>query len=205
MSQSRILVLPAGMPTAIRYACVNREHQYLIGASSNLYEPARGYYQEYTYLPHISDADFLEAFKRVVEDRKIVGVVCQHQVIWSYLQQHNYPGMPPLLNPAPIPSQLSPYRSAMQDSAEFIEYIRHFDPSAQIPVHLQIAGLLKHFDDIPGACDLVVPCGWIILDDYTWKAGDGPKVAGDRYLRENMGRISHAFIMGGALAIRKVA
>jgi hypothetical protein len=44
--------------------------------------------------------------------------------------------------------------------------------------------------------------GWIVLDDYTWPFGDGPKQVGNEYLRQNQDRIATSFVMGGALFIQ---
>ena len=47
--------------------------------------------------------------------------------------------------------------------------------------------------------------GWIVIDDYTWPFGDGPRRVGDEFLAANRDRISAAFVMGGALFIRSGA
>lgn len=66
-----------------------------------------------------------------------------------------------------------------------------------------------HYDsvkaDIAAWCDLVIAGGWIIVDDYIWPYGDGPKKAGDEFLSENFDRIDIALVMGGALFLRLVA
>jgi hypothetical protein len=48
----------------------------------------------------------------------------------------------------------------------------------------------------------VIPGGWIVIDDYLWAFGDGPKVVGDDFLARNADRISMSFVMGTALFIR---
>ena len=53
--------------------------------------------------------------------------------------------------------------------------------------------------DMVSWSDLVSPGGWIIVDDYIWPYGDGPKRVGDDFLGANLTRISAAFVMGGAL------
>lgn len=53
--------------------------------------------------------------------------------------------------------------------------------------------------DMASWSDLVVPGGWIIVDDYIWPYGDGPKRVGDHFLGANFSRIRVAFVMGGAL------
>ena len=56
--------------------------------------------------------------------------------------------------------------------------------------------------DIEAWAGLVIPGGWIILDDYAWPYGDGPKRAGDELLAINQLNISCSFFMGGALFIQ---
>ncbi len=58
--------------------------------------------------------------------------------------------------------------------------------------------------DVAAWSGLVMPGGWIIMDDYTWPFGDGPKRAGNEYLAANIDQISTAFVMGGALFIRVI-
>ena len=48
---------------------------------------------------------------------------------------------------------------------------------------------------------LVIKGGWILLDDYLWAFGDGPKIAGDELL--SSGKIDCAFIIGDTLFLRK--
>ena len=56
-------------------------------------------------------------------------------------------------------------------------------------------------EDIASWSGFVVEGGWIVLDDYRWPYGDGPKRAADEYLDENHQSIDNAFVMGGALFI----
>lgn len=56
--------------------------------------------------------------------------------------------------------------------------------------------------DVNAWADLVISGGWIILDDYIWPYGDGPKQVGDRFILENNEKISVAFVMGSALFIQ---
>ena len=58
--------------------------------------------------------------------------------------------------------------------------------------------------DVAAWGDLVMPGGWIVIDDYTWPFGDGPKRVGNEYLVANRERISTAFVMGGALFMRLI-
>ncbi len=56
--------------------------------------------------------------------------------------------------------------------------------------------------DVEAWSDLVADGGWLIIDDYIWPFGDGPKRVGNAYLDANRDRISTAFVMGSALCIR---
>ena len=56
--------------------------------------------------------------------------------------------------------------------------------------------------DVEAWCPLVCKGGWIILDDYVWPYGDGPKRVGDEFLEDNAKRISGSFVMGSALFIK---
>lgn len=48
----------------------------------------------------------------------------------------------------------------------------------------------------------VAPGGWIIIDDYVWPYGDGPRRVGDEFLAAERERIDTAFVTGSALFIR---
>jgi hypothetical protein len=56
--------------------------------------------------------------------------------------------------------------------------------------------------DLVTWADKVVPGGWIVVDDYNWPYGDGPKRAGDWFLDTRKSDIAIAFVMGGALFVR---
>ncbi|MDY7537141.1 class I SAM-dependent methyltransferase [Undibacterium sp. RTI2.1] len=58
--------------------------------------------------------------------------------------------------------------------------------------------------DVDAWTGFVVSGGWIVIDDYVWPYGDGPKKAGDEYLLQNYHRISSAFVMGTALFMQVV-
>jgi hypothetical protein len=47
----------------------------------------------------------------------------------------------------------------------------------------------------------VMSGGWVLLDDYVWAFGDGPKRAGDALLASS--RFDQAFVMGDTLYLRK--
>lgn len=49
---------------------------------------------------------------------------------------------------------------------------------------------------------LMVPDGWLILDDYLWVHGDGPRRVGDALLERRVQDIERAFVCGKALFVK---
>jgi Methyltransferase domain len=56
--------------------------------------------------------------------------------------------------------------------------------------------------DLGSWSGMVVGGGWIVVDDYVWPYGDGPRRAGDEFLAANRDRIDVAFVMGSALFLQ---
>lgn len=56
--------------------------------------------------------------------------------------------------------------------------------------------------DVEAWADLVLPGGWIVIDDYIWPYGDGPQRVGDEFISANLRRVELAFVMGSALFLR---
>jgi hypothetical protein len=54
--------------------------------------------------------------------------------------------------------------------------------------------------DMVAWSNLVLRGGWIVIDDYRWPYGDGPKRVGDEFLKRIT--VDCAFVMGGALFIQ---
>lgn len=48
----------------------------------------------------------------------------------------------------------------------------------------------------------LLPSAWIILDDYNWSHGDGPRRAADDFLQSQRDEIASAFFAGGALFVK---
>ena len=44
--------------------------------------------------------------------------------------------------------------------------------------------------------------GWLVLDDYCWPHGDGPRRVGDVFLAERLNSITQTFVVDGALFIK---
>lgn len=56
--------------------------------------------------------------------------------------------------------------------------------------------------DIEQWSRLLVPGGWMIVDDYQWSLGSGPQQAADEYLTAHAENIETAFVAGSALFIK---
>jgi hypothetical protein len=56
--------------------------------------------------------------------------------------------------------------------------------------------------DVLAWSGFVVAGGWIIIDDYIWPYGDGPKRVGDEFLTENKEKIAVSFVIGSALFLQ---
>lgn len=52
---------------------------------------------------------------------------------------------------------------------------------------------------------LVDDGGWIIIDDYVWPYGDGPRRVSDEFLLRNYARVTSAFVMGSALFVQIIS
>lgn len=43
---------------------------------------------------------------------------------------------------------------------------------------------------------------WVIVDDYLWDYGDGPRLATDAWLKENAARVAKYFVVDKAMFIK---
>ncbi len=62
------------------------------------------------------------------------------------------------------------------------------------------------YDSVKKDCALwlgkMLPCSWLILDDYIWTHGNGPYRTGNELLQEHADRIECAFVCGKALFVK---
>lgn len=62
------------------------------------------------------------------------------------------------------------------------------------------------YDSVHQDCALwlphLAPGGWLVLDDYAWMHGEGPRRVGDRLLAERAAEARQAFVCGRALFLR---
>jgi hypothetical protein len=60
-------------------------------------------------------------------------------------------------------------------------------------------------EDVSSWSGLVRPAGWIIVDDYVWPFGDGPRQVADSLLAKDPSAFERAFVVDGALFLRRAA
>jgi hypothetical protein len=60
-------------------------------------------------------------------------------------------------------------------------------------------------EDVAIWSPLVAPGGWAAIDDYCWRYGDGPKLAGDALLEQWGDEVAHAFVAGDCLFIQRAS
>lgn len=92
------------------------------------------------------------------------------------------------------------------------EAVRLLKPRAALKPSGRIA--LLHIDgnhDGPSVAEdvalwspLVAPGGWVAIDDYCWRYGDGPKRAGDALLAHWGEAVAQAYVAGDCLFIQRV-
>jgi len=56
--------------------------------------------------------------------------------------------------------------------------------------------------DVAAWLPKLLPGGWLVLDDYVWEHGDGPRRVGDTLLAEHAARVAHSFTCGKALFVQ---
>ncbi|MGA0601679.1 class I SAM-dependent methyltransferase [Caulobacter sp. KR2-114] len=60
-------------------------------------------------------------------------------------------------------------------------------------------------EDVELWSPLVPPGGWVAIDDYCWRYGDGPRLAGDALLQRWGDEVARAFVAGDCLFIQRAA
>jgi hypothetical protein len=91
------------------------------------------------------------------------------------------------------------------------ETVRLLKPRPALKPSGRIA--LLHIDgnhDAPCAAEdvalwspLVPPGGWVVIDDYCWRYGDGPKRAGDALLGHWGDGVARAYVTGDCLFVQR--
>ena len=153
----RVLVLPGGMPRALEFLdeC-HRLHLDAIGASSLAADPAASRYPRWAYLPNVGDPKFDQALAALIGAQKIDRVFTPHPVLWFALEKR-LAGIAPrvrLLGPAPVESEMKPYRTAARLAREYPDLpLAASGAKRTAMTHAQRHSLWRHVELVPGMCD----------------------------------------------------
>lgn len=147
------------MPRALDYLqkCL-REGQDVIGASSLGYDPSQEKYPVWAHLPYVTDSEFNEALKQVVEKFDIGEIYTPNIVVWNHLNQilgKLIPGVI-LANTSPIDEVLSGYRLALTKARFLVKNqlsLTSDVPPRPLLSEIELAALSRYADLIPGMCD----------------------------------------------------
>lgn len=159
MSRKPILIFPAGMPRSVEYLYESKKNgREVIGSSSLAFDPARELYTEWCSLPYVTEPHFDESLQRLIIDFDIGEIYTPNLVVWSYLETHlsRLASGVLLANTSPIEEGLASYRKALQKSNLFIDNALPLAISKanhQMPSAIELAGLCRYADLIPGMCD----------------------------------------------------
>jgi len=96
-------------------------------------------------------------------------------------------------------------KSGFNNSCSVLKKNQNIDPKGKIAL-LHIDGnhdLESVSLDVDFWSQLVLPGGWLVLDDYEWRYGNGPKVVGDKLKERWRNDINKCFVKGGCLFIQK--
>lgn len=86
-SPGRILVFPAGVPAALQFCREARlEGREVIGASSLPFDPCKGEYGAWAYLPYVHEPDFPRALMEVLETHQVSEIYAPHEVAAQVLE-----------------------------------------------------------------------------------------------------------------------
>lgn len=114
-----------------------------------------------------------------------------------------------------LPIGLGSFNYLRQESAEgFDTFLKNHTVESQAFGRVDYQGKIAviHIDgnhdyaqvkqDCESWLPLMVPGGWLILDDYLWVHGDGPHRVGDALLQRRARNIERAFVCGKALFVK---
>lgn len=158
MARKPILIFPAGMPRSVAYLNKCKEDgRQVIGSSSLTYDPARELYPAWASLPYVTDPTFDEALQRLITEVDIGEIYTPNLVVWNYLEQHlsRLATGVMLANTSPVDEVLGGYRAALKKAKSFADAPLSLskDPVHPMPSNIELAGLCRYADLIPGMCD----------------------------------------------------
>jgi hypothetical protein len=151
-----VLVFPAGMSDGLAFRDrAKAQGLRVVGASSLERDPAESSYEAWERLPYVNDPGFDEAFAAAVRRHGVTAVHAPHYIVWKHLSER-------LGQIAPGASLTS--GRVPQDNVRIYRALRERVGAARPPCFwpalpgklrltpLQLAGLVRMVDGIPGMC-----------------------------------------------------
>ena len=159
LQRSPILVFPAGMAAARRFAeAAAMRGEAVIGASSLAFDPARPAYADWARLPYYDAPDFAEQLAALVRERGIARIHTPHPVVHAHLR-----GLLPRLLPdcgldgeEPYQADLALYRGFLREArllARAGDGLGASPPASPALGEEAAAALLRQAHAVPGMCD----------------------------------------------------
>lgn len=147
------------MPRSVAYLNKCKEEgRAVIGSSSLAFDPSRELYPTWAQLPYVTDPTFDESLKRLIEEFGVGEIYTPNLVVWHYLEQNlsRLAAGVALANSSPVDELLGGYRAALK-KAEFLakNTLALAPPRAShsMPAVIELAGLCRYADLVPGMCD----------------------------------------------------
>jgi hypothetical protein len=159
VDRKSILIFPAGMPRSVEYFNkIKNDGCQVIGSSSLAFDPARELYPAWCSLPYVSDPLFDDALQQLIADFDIGEIYTPNLVVWTYLDKYlsRLACGVVLANRSPFEEGLASYRKALQKAKLLTENslpIALTLAHHQMPNAIELAGLCRYADLIPGMCD----------------------------------------------------
>ncbi len=130
---NKTLLFPAGMPESLaRWEALREQGKKAIGASALPNDPARPLYEEWAFLPFITDAAFEPQFLALVQDHGIHEVFTRHMVIGRYLND--------LVRKHALPIHIDTLPFAANAIRKQQDVLMQVDALRRQPLELAIAG-----------------------------------------------------------------
>nr|WP_315485067.1 class I SAM-dependent methyltransferase [uncultured Undibacterium sp.] len=203
----RVLVFPGGMPKSLEYLSkLLAQGEVAIGASSLAYDNSRDKYSTWEFLPFITDEDFSVELAKLLNAHQVNEIYTPNLVVWNYLSTelaHIAPSVK-LANVSPIDEVLSGYRLALCKARRQLASPISL-PSVQTErtklSDIELAGLFRYAELIPGMCDDDKLCALIEIVRY---AVDGDVVEIGTWWGKSafvLARLAQAHRIGNVLCV----
>jgi len=157
--QKPILIFPGGMPRSVAHLkrC-QAEGRAVVGSSSLAFDPSRELYTNWASLPYVTDPTFDESLQRLIAEFDIGSIYTPNLVVWNYLDRNlsRLAGDVALANTSPVDEALGGYRAALKKADFFAKNPLALSPpraSHPMPPVIELAGLCRYADLVPGMCD----------------------------------------------------